>query len=338
VKKQSSLGHTLPIGFDKDRNNTYLRYGKVEKTYYIGDKDNFAIPGTVDVALWENGREAGKARGCLVAPERAGYNENTNVPYGKCWTPKKGDWVLVLYIDGMVDSPVVIKSLNYLLDSLNITTSDRLITEDDYVDRDISIHESQAWHKRDKDGNYEFHLPDGTFIQITEDPGSAVFPTNYNDPDTPPNDIDLSEKWGDDNKVEKNIIINHPSGTWVRINSDGSIDMVTKGDVRKQINGNVTEYINGNVARTIDGTLTEIIKQGVDIDCEAGGVSLYKSAASGTNEVEIAQGTKGAARIDDGVSGVTDSAISPEPDTGHTHGVSDTSVQVSQGSDKVKIG
>jgi len=226
---QSGLNYFRETIDPKRRSCLLIRYARIQTVHYVGDKNNRKNPGTVDVKILENNKFAGLAHNCWVAQNRAGFNEKG--PYGKVWLPKVNENVLLLYIDGMLERPVVFKSMHALFSNESIVNNLRITDPQDYIDRKINVHESMAWNKIDKLGNFEFHLPDGSFIQFTNNAGSASFPN------TPPDDIDLSEKHGEDDQTEKYWIFSHPSGTWIRINNDGSVEMVVQGNLNAKVNG-----------------------------------------------------------------------------------------------------
>ena len=73
------------------------------------------------------------------------------------------------------------------------------------------------------------------------------------------------------------IHIYHPSGTYLTIDTEGSmtayivkdVDITVEGDVTELIKGDVSRTIRGNVTEEIDGTLDQNVKQDVTLTYEA---------------------------------------------------------------------
>ena len=238
--RQSLFGSVVPTRPHYGYNNIVIRLAKVIKVYNVGNKNDRRRPGTVDVRLWERGKLSGNTHNCFVAQRRAGYRKDKNRAYGKVEMPRLGDTVLVLFIDGVFEMPVVFMSLYDIFDSHNLFTNSKITDPADYEDREIEGHESGYWEKIDKNGNKEISFPDGSFIQITNKASS-----------TPPDRNDISEKLTDPDQAMKQIVIGHASGTWVRINADGSV--VEK--IIKRLDAEVTGgevYIKSDTKITLD--------------------------------------------------------------------------------------
>lgn len=171
----------------------------------------------------------------------SGYDEGNDFPYGESKLPEKGSVVLMLFVRGKHTSPVVF--------AINKNDKKNIYKAEEF--RDVDIHKSGAYRKVDKDGNYERVTPDGTFITISDKDTSAVFPT------TPPSKDDLTEDVLDKipKKDNKRVVVNHPSGTWVEIDTDGAIYVVGVSGLKGNVTGNVELDMTGNLDVMVEGNV-----------------------------------------------------------------------------------
>lgn len=161
---------------------------------------------------------------------------------GKREQPQAGDKVLVCFGQS-VDNPII------------IGWAPRLSAEGLFLDKNglpepkkrIDVHSSFWWQKLNQLGDLEICHPDGTLIRVSEDEGSAVFPTTAPSPT-----VDLTENRSHPNgtRPTKTVTVSHPSGTWIRIRKNGDVEMVVVGDIKKKVLGDYSLDVDGEIRMT----------------------------------------------------------------------------------------
>lgn len=164
-----------------------------------------------------------------------------NSETGRKYLPQVGDLVVVAFVNNQIQNAVILGIFpNKGYDGLFLNKDG-----EEEPNREISVHPTYFWTKvTGKDGakgDYEMRLPDGTFISMREDAGTAVWP------DTPPSpDDDLSEHRypRDEDGVEapepeKTLTISHPSGSWARIKADGTVEVKAVTDLHIKADNNI---------------------------------------------------------------------------------------------------
>ena len=183
--------------------------------------------GTVDLLI-----NSARVYGVPVGTD-SDYKKDGDFESGRTRLPGIGAQCVVAFLGGQQCSPFVIKVLPRRGSSLF----------NGEADRDADIHVSGSYRKTGTAGNFERVTNDGTFILITDQATSAVFPN------TPPNTGDLSENVLTKIQVAsaKRFIVSHPSGTWVEIDPDGNVFIVTEGDLKGKINGTIEVEATGAI-------------------------------------------------------------------------------------------
>jgi hypothetical protein len=54
--------------------------------------------------------------------------------------------------------------------------------------------------------------------------------------------------------------IYHPAGTYIKVDTEGSVEIYVEKDVTKTVKGNLVETIEGNVTRTVKGDTIELFE------------------------------------------------------------------------------
>ncbi len=133
----------------------------------------------------------------------------------------------------------------------------------------------------------------------------------------------------DSTNGKKRIVMQDAAGSVLMMDAEkGDINIAAVNDMALMAGGNMYISCKENRDETVGGTHKLSVTS--DADWDAGG-SVRIAASSG--DVNIASGSKAAARSDDPLMGNTELAGGSSP---HTHGLS--SGKIGQGSSKVKIG
>jgi hypothetical protein len=99
----------------------------------------------------------------------------------------------------------------------------------------------------------------------------------------------------------------HPSGTYLTIDTEGSVTAYIVKDVGVTVEGDVTELIKGNVDRTIKGDVTEIIEGTLDQTVKQNVTQTFEADFDGTVKGDATESVEG--DLTESVDGTLDKTI-----------------------------
>ncbi len=239
--------------------------------------------GTVDVALSGTGGQGGKYTNVPVLSWSMGSQVGEvyfptidqalplTVPNGVYDQPVssggKDVWCVVGHLNGRANRPVVLGFLTTLNGQTNVSE----------VGMKVSLHESGIYHVVNKEGHYELHFPDGSYIIVGQD-SSPLDMTSVN-----PN-------WNPATTTTPNNLTAHFQGSVNIIASEFNLNgeqLLTAGDLNfSQISGQITTSQLG------DGVVTQ-----ANIADAAIGTAQIQDGAITT--AKIADASIGTAQIQD---------------------------------------
>jgi hypothetical protein len=234
----------------------------------------------VDIMLWDGSLVskvqvmvpyASSKTGILNMPTskyKNGSMLDRELPWKDAEVDENDVFAVVAFFEGAVSMPVV---LGFLFPEENELLCDR--TDENNPDTTTKgnnqggmllwKHFSNVYTRVGEDGEIEISHPSGLLIKIgtydaAKDPDEQrtqinnydkkLRPFNYLDPET-----------GVASPVPT-MHIYHPAGTYIKVDTEGSVEIYVEKDVTKTVKGNLVETIEGNVTRTVKGDTIELFE------------------------------------------------------------------------------
>lgn len=180
---------------------------------------------------------------------------------GEIDLPRIGDWGIVVFPQGTHQFAVWLGSIYQTFDGL----------ETGVAEERIDHHDSGVYSRTDPEGNTEFSHPSGAYWRIGT--GEELTPRTrrrrkagvaeaesvpYQIPQTPAPTIYLNHPAGTSVKINPNgsVLVTTPQAT-IAISEIGNIATVAAGNVTTVPGGNMVDTVTGNKSSTVDGTQVE---------------------------------------------------------------------------------